>query len=75
MNFRDLAAKTERYIIDRRRYYHAHPELSQEEKETTNAIVKDLEEMGLEPVRFKKSYGCYAYIKGGHPGRSGRAHV
>lgn len=70
MNFRDLAAKTERYIIERRRYYHAHPELSQEEKETTNAIVKDLEEMGLEPVRFKTSYGCYAYIRGGHPGKT-----
>ena len=48
MNFKELADRTESYIIDRRRYYHAHPELSNEEKETTNAIVKDLEEIGLE---------------------------
>ncbi len=70
MNFKELADRTESYIIDRRRYYHAHPELSNEEKETTNAIVKDLEDIGLEPIRFKNSYGCYAYVKGAKPGKT-----
>ncbi|MBQ3588084.1 MAG: amidohydrolase, partial [Oscillospiraceae bacterium] len=67
MNFRELAEKTESYIIERRRYYHANPELSMQEKETTNAIVADLEAMGLEVKRFEGMYGCMADIVGAHP--------
>jgi len=70
MNFRELAEKTESYIIERRRYYHANPELSQQEKETTNAIVADLEAMGLEAKRFEGMYGCMADIVGAQPGKT-----
>ena len=31
MNFKELAQQTESYIIERRRYYHQHPELSEAE--------------------------------------------
>ena len=47
MNFKDMAEQNETWIIEQRRYFHAHPELSFEEKNTTQAIGKRLEEMGL----------------------------
>ncbi len=72
MNFRELAEKTESYIIDRRRYYHQHPELSEQEKNTTAAIVKDLEAMGLEVKTYESvgAYGCTADIVGAKPGKT-----
>ena len=72
MNFRELAEKTESYIIDRRRYYHQHPELSEQEKNTTAAIVKDLEALGLEVKTYEcvNAYGCTADIVGAQPGKT-----
>lgn len=70
MNIKELAEKHRDYIIDRRRYYHAHPEPSMFEFETTNALVKDLEAMGLEVHRFEKVPGCWAMIKGGKEGQT-----
>lgn len=32
MNFKDMAEQNETWIIEQRRYFHAHPELSFEEK-------------------------------------------
>ena len=43
MNFRDIAEQNENWIIEQRRYFHAHPELSFEEKNTTHEIGKCLE--------------------------------
>ena len=39
MNYKDLAANIEAYIIEQRRWFHQHPELSWEEVETTKEIV------------------------------------
>ena len=39
MNFRDMAEQNESWIIKQRRYFHAHPELSFEERNTTHEIV------------------------------------
>lgn len=70
MNFKELAQQTESYIIERRRYYHRHPELSEAEYETTKAIIADLKEMGLEPVTYEGMCGCVADIVGGKPGKT-----
>ena len=40
MNFRDMAEQNESWIIEQRRYFHAHPELSFEERNTTHEIGK-----------------------------------
>ena len=69
MNFRELAEKTESYIIEQRRFFHACPELSMQEKETTKAIIAQLEAMGLEVKTFEGYYGCMADIVGGQPGK------
>ena len=65
MNFRDIAEQNENWIIEQRRYFHAHPELSFEEKNTTHEIGKCLEEMGLTPHYYPYYNGLWAIIKGG----------
>ncbi len=45
-------ATHEQRVIEWRRHLHAHPELSNEEVETTNYLVETLESFGLKPVRF-----------------------
>ena len=45
-------------VVAWRRHLHAHPELSNEEIETTNFVVRVLAEHGLEAVRFPGT-GCY----------------
>ena len=64
------AAELEPYIIERRRYYHRHPELSGVEYETTKAIAEDLRAMGIEPQLFKKHTGLTAEIHGKEPGKT-----
>ena len=42
MDIKALAEKCEPYIIERRRYYHTCPELSNEETQTCAAMKHDL---------------------------------
>ena len=65
MYIRALAEKYEGYIIEQRRWFHAHPELSWEEFGTTDHIQEELEKMGLEVHRFEGRPGCTAMIYGG----------
>ena len=43
MDVKKLAEEAESYIVERRRYYHARPELTCEEKNTRDSIHRDLE--------------------------------
>ncbi len=70
MNIRELSEQLEPYIIERRRFYHAIPELSGEEIETTKAIAADLRTMGLEPKLFAKHHGLTAEIQGAKAGKT-----
>lgn len=65
MNYKELAEKTESYIIEQRRWCHKHPELSWEEFNTTNHIEDELKKMGYEVQRFEDKPGCCAVLKGG----------
>ena len=65
MDIRALAEQYESYIIEQRRWFHAHPELSWEEFGTTDHIQQELEKMGLEVHRFDGRPGCTAMIYGG----------
>ena len=55
MDIKALAEKYESYIIEQRRWFHAHPELSWEEYKTTDAIAAQLE-------------GCLLYTSFGRAG-------
>ena len=46
MHSRDLIEQYKGYVQDWRRYFHKHPELSNEEFETTKTIAKELESHG-----------------------------
>lgn len=68
MGFRESAEEKEAYIIEQRRYFHRHPELSFEEKETTAEIGRQLLNMGIEPHYFEDYNGVWALIEGGKSG-------
>lgn len=65
MDIKKLAEKYDDYIIEQRRYFHQHPELSFEEKETTQALKNQLEDMGIEVTTFDDYYGLVGIIHGG----------
>jgi amidohydrolase len=65
MNYKELAEKTESYIIEQRRWCHQHPELSWEEFNTTEHIAAELQKMGYTVQRFEDKPGCCALLKGG----------
>ena len=67
-----IAKKHEAYLIEMRRYFHQHPELSFKEIETGRKVRSELEAMGIEckAVPAGESFGIMGTIKGGHPGKT-----
>ena len=58
-------------IIDLRRTFHEHPELSFEEVETTKRIAAILDNWGIPyEINPDKHVGLVAKLTGGHPGES-----
>ncbi len=71
VDIKALAQKYEKYIVERRRYYHANPELSGQEEQTRRQIRKDLEAMGImEITELRDCFGMTAMLRGGRPGRT-----
>ena len=68
MNFKESAEKNEQWIIEQRRFFHEHPELSYKEINTTKEIGKRLKEMGLTPHYYPDFNGLWAMIEGGQAG-------
>ena len=56
-------------IVEHRRWLHAHPELSEQEKDTAAYIAEALRGMGLNPVEHVGGYGVTALIEGELPGK------
>lgn len=53
-------------MVEIRRHLHRHPEVSYKEYETTNFIIKKLEQLGIHVDRPLET-GCVGIIKGGQP--------
>ena len=64
---RELSLKAEPYIVERRRYFHAHPEPSLAEFRTTEAIASELDALGI-PYTRPLPTGLIATIRGTAPG-------
>ena len=64
MDIVSLANELEDYIIGQRRYFHPLSRACMGGVQTTLAIERQLEEMGLEPLRFDDISGVYSYIRG-----------
>jgi len=56
-------------VVEYRRWIHAHPEVSGQEKETAAYIAKTLRKIGLEPTENVGGYGVTAVIEGAKPGK------
>ncbi|AMB99087.1 peptidase M20 [Aerococcus urinaehominis] len=66
---KDFIQTHEAEMIEMRRYLHQHPELSNEEYETTKFFASKLDELGV-PYRTLEPTGVVAEIKGDHPGKT-----
>jgi amidohydrolase len=56
------------YLVDLRREIHAHPELSLEEKATSERVARELDEMGIQVVRLA-DHCVVGILRGGREGR------
>jgi len=55
-------------MVETRRWFHAHPELSNREVATSAEIIRRLEAMGYEPRTGLAGHGVVAVLEGGMPG-------
>ena len=70
---KETVKKYEGKVLDLRRHFHMHPEISWNEKETTKRVAKELEEMGISIIKVGfggTECGVLAEIKGGKPGKT-----
>ncbi|MDR1834464.1 MAG: amidohydrolase [Fusobacteriaceae bacterium] len=71
MDIKKLSEEYDSWIIEKRREFHEHPELSFEEKWTTGHIIGELEKMGIPVETYDGVYGAIGAIKGGKgPGKT-----
>lgn len=62
------AQKLQQPVVEWRRDFHAHPELSNREERTSARVAKHLRALGLQPRTGIAHHGVVAVIKGGRPG-------
>ncbi|MDN5780977.1 MAG: amidohydrolase, partial [Luteimonas sp.] len=62
------AQKLQQPVVEWRRDFHAHPELSNREERTSAKVAEHLRALGLEPKTGIAHHGVVAIIKGGKPG-------
>ena len=70
MDMKQLAKQQEQYIIDCRRWLHAHPEVGEQEFETTKFIIAELEKLGIPVLTYPGTTGCVGVIQGALPGKT-----
>lgn len=63
-----MADKIEPKVIECRRYYHQHPELSNREVKTAAKIAEQLKALGIEVETGVAKTGVVGVLKGGKPG-------
>jgi amidohydrolase len=70
MGVKDVAKNYEEYVIAMRRKFHAHPEISMKEYETSRIIKEELDKIGVSWVDCGGETGVLATIRGGKPGKT-----
>ena len=69
IDFKKLAEKNHPYVVEMRRYFHEHPELSTQEVNTSKRICEELDAMGI-PFTAYPDYTVIATIDSGKPGKT-----
>ena len=64
-----LAYAYQPYLVELRREFHRHPELSGKEQRTREILLREIEKMGV-PYELLPGTGLIAAIKGGQPGKN-----
>ena len=64
----EAAKRLQQQVVDWRRDFHEHPELSNREARTSAKVAERLRAMGLQPKTGVAVHGVVAIIKGGLPG-------
>ena len=70
MDVKKLYDDYEAYIIEMRRWFHRHPELSLKEQNTSRKIQEELQGMGIPFEVLAPNCGVAATIKGGKEGKT-----
>lgn len=70
MDIKAAAEKHAGYLLEMRRYFHAHPELSGREYNTSKKFKEELDKMGVTWKSCGMETGILAEIKGGRPGKT-----
>lgn len=69
MDFKNILAEQEKYVLDLRREFHMHPETSWNEKRTSKRIKEELAKMGISYQEYADT-GVAAVIKGSNAGKT-----
>lgn len=69
MNITELSKKYKQYVVDMRREFHMHPELSMQEERTAKRIMEELTKMGIPCVSIAGT-GVLGIIKGKYSGKT-----
>lgn len=70
MDIEALTQKYNDYLISLRRWFHAHPEVSEKEYETSKRIKEELDKLGISWRPCGLETGVLATIKGAKPGKT-----
>lgn len=70
MNIQEIVKKYNDYLIETRRYFHMHPEVSGKEYNTSKTIKRELEKLGVPWVPCGLETGVLATICGSKPGKT-----
>jgi len=69
VDFKNILAEQEKYVLDLRREFHMHPETSWNEKRTSKRIKEELAKMGISYQEYADT-GVAAVIKGSNAGKT-----
>ena len=70
MKVQEVKIKYNEYLIEKRRYFHMHPEVSGKEYNTSRSIKKELEKMGIPWTSCGFETGVLAIIQGDKLGKT-----
>ena len=70
MDIKKIAASYNDYLIEMRRHFHAHPEISGQEYETSKTIKAELDKYGIQWRPCGLETGVLATIQGAKPGKT-----
>ena len=70
MNIQDIAKEYKDYLIEMRRWFHAHPEIGEKEFETSQKVKEELTKYGIAWRPCSLQTGVLATVVGAKPGKT-----